>query len=462
MFEKEIYATRREKLMNLVGKGIILLTGNTESPMNYTDNTYPFRQDSSFLYFFGLDQPGLAGLLDTESGEEVLFGNDFSMDDIIWMGKQTSMQETATRAAVRNQLPFRKLAAMLGDAIRQGRRIHILPPYRAENKLLLGELMGISAGMLAEYASVDLIRAVVKLRSEKQVCEIEEMKKAWATGYQMHLAAMQMALPGISEQTVAGTIDSIPLKAGGMTAYPTILSQHGEILHNHSHGEMLQRGRLLLVDAGAESAMHYASDFTRTTPVGGRFSHKQQEIYSLVLAANNKAKELIKAGITYRFVHMAVAEVIVTGLKELGLMKGDPQEAVNQGAHALFMPHGLGHMIGLDVHDMEDLGQIHVGFDEEIRPSAQFGTASLRLGRKLRQGFTVTNEPGIYFIPALIDKWKQDKIHTGFIRYDKLECYRDFGGIRLEDDLLVTETGCELLGRRIPITPEEVEQAVGA
>ncbi|MGV8092631.1 MAG: aminopeptidase P family protein [Mangrovibacterium sp.] len=460
MFEKEIYTERRRMLAKQIQGGLILLLGNVDSPMNYTDNTFHFRQDSSFLYFFGLDFPGLAGVIDADSAEEMILGNDVDVDDIIWMGPQASIQEKALQVGVKKSFSFSELGNIMTKAIKQGRKIHFLPPYRAENKLLLHEILGIGIDRLPQYASLELIKAVIALRSVKEPCEIEEMRKAWDIGYQMQLTAMKMARPGIWEQTIAGTIDSIPLSMGGMPAYPTILSQNGEILHNHSHLNHLKEGKLLLVDAGAENNMHYASDFTRTSPVGGKFTLRQREIYEIVLAANNTARKLTKAGVTYLSVHMAIAELITTELKALGLMKGDTGEAVKNGAHALFMPHGLGHMIGLDVHDMEDLGQIYVGFDDEVHPVKQFGTASLRLGKKLQPGFTLTNEPGIYFIPALIDKWKHEKINTAFINFEKLDSYRDFGGIRLEDDLLVTSNGCELLGERIPITPEEVEEAM--
>ena len=460
MFQREIYSERRRKLAEGLHGGIILLLGNIDSPMNYYDNTFHFRQDSSFLYFFGLDFTGLAGIIDTDTAEEMIFGNDVDVEDIIWMGPQLSMPEKASQVGVKKSFPFSQLGDVMTKAIKQGRKIHFLPPYRAENKLLLHELLGVATDRLVQYASAELIKAVISLRSIKEPCEIKEMKKAWDIGCQMQLTAMKMARPGIWEQTIAGTIDSIPLTMGGMPAYPTILSQNGEILHNHSHLNYLKEGKLLLVDAGSENSMHYASDFTRTSPVGGKFTTRQREIYEIVLAANDKARELTKAGVTYLSVHMAIAELIAAKLKTLGLMKGDVAEAAQNGAHALFMPHGLGHMIGLDVHDMEDLGQIFVGFDEEVRPVSQFGTAALRLGRKLQPGFTLTNEPGIYFIPALIDKWKREKINTAFINFEKLESYRDFGGIRLEDDLLVTVNGCELLGERLPVTPREVEEAM--
>ncbi len=460
MFEKEIYTHRRNKLKNKVSSGIALFLGNMESPMNYPANTFHYRQDSSFLYFFGLDFPGLAGVIDFDNGEDYIFGNDVDLDDIIWMGPQVTIQENAIKAGVAKTAPIAKLNDFLSNAIKQGRKIHFLPPYRGENKIWLEQLLGISALRIGEYASVELIKAVVDLRSVKEPEEIEEIKKACATGYEMHVAAMKLAKPGVREQQIAGTIEGIAAAGGGMISFPIILSQNGETLHNHDHSQILKEGRLMLTDAGAESLLHYASDFTRTVPVGGKFTQKQHEIYEIILAANNKATELTKPGVTYKSVHLAASEVIAAGLKDLGIMKGDVKEAVANGAHALFFPHGLGHMMGLDVHDMEDLGQIYVGYDDEIRPSEQFGIAALRLGRRLQPGFVVTNEPGIYFIPALIDQWQRDKTNADFINFDKVNEYRQFGGIRLEDDILVTETGSEIIGKRVPVEAAEVEKIV--
>jgi Xaa-Pro aminopeptidase len=425
--------------------------------MNYADNCYHFRQDSSFLYFFGLDFQNLAAIIDTQSGEEILFGDDVDIEDIIWMGPQIALKEKADKVGISSTEPFHNLQKYVEKGILSGRKIHFLPPYRAENKLLLNSLLGISVPKLKAYSSTELIKAIVALRSVKEVQEVTEIKKACAVGYQMHVTAMKMAKSGVWEQSIAGTIEGIANSRGGMVSFPVILSQNGETLHNHDHSKILENGRLLLVDAGAEIGSHYASDFTRTVPVGGKFTAKQREIYEIVLAANNRGRALTKPGSTYLSVHLAAAEVIASGLKELGLMKGDVKEAVAKGAHALFMPHGLGHMLGLDVHDMEDLGQIYVGYDEDIQPVNQFGTAYLRMGRKLQPGFVVTNEPGIYFIPSLIEKWQKEKINTDFINFDRLEKYLDFGGIRLEDDILVTESGCEILGERIPVTPEEIE-----
>ena len=458
MFNSETYITRRLKLKQKISDGIILLLGNVDSPMNYADNTYPFRQDSSFLYFGGLDFQGLALIMDVESGEDIIFGDDVEIEDIIWMGPQIALKEKVQKVGINKIESFKNLQTVIEKAIASGRKIHFLPPYRSENKLLLNELLGISVSKLKTYASLELIKAIIDLRSVKEDQEINEIRKACVVGYQMHVTAMKMAKVGVWEQTIAGTIEGIANAGGGMVSFPVILSQNGETLHNHNHSKTLQTGRLLLVDAGAELDSHYASDYTRTIPVGGKFTQQQREIYNIVLAANNKGRQLTLPGSTYLSVHMAVSELIVTELKALGLMKGDVKEAVKNGAHALFMPHGLGHMLGLDVHDMEDLGQIFVGYDNETRPVDQFGTANLRMGRKLQPGFVITNEPGIYFIPALIDKWKAEKINTDFINFDRLDSYLGFGGIRLEDDILVIETGSEIIGDRIPITPEEVEE----
>ncbi|MDP4205943.1 MAG: aminopeptidase P family protein [Bacteroidota bacterium] len=462
MFEKEIYINRRNKLRNIMNTGVVLLPGNVDSPMNYLDNTFKFRQDSSFLYFFGLDFQGLAGIIDLDNGQDYIFGNDVEIEDIVWMGPQIPLSANAEKAGVKNTAPFAALSDYLNKAISQGRKIHFLPPYRGENKILLQQLLGITTDKLKDYASIELIKAVVELRSTKEACEIAEIEKACAIGYDMHVLAMKMAHPGVWEQEIAGKMESIALAGGGMISFPTILSQNGQTLHNHSHSLTLEEGRLMVVDAGAESALHYASDFTRTIPVGGRFTQKQREIYDIVLAANNKTAELSKPGVTYQSVHLAISELIAERFKELGLMKGDIKEAVHQGAHALFFPHGLGHMMGLDVHDMEDIGQVYVGYDDEVRPIDQFGTAYLRMGRRLQPDFVITNEPGIYFIPALIDKWQAEKMHTNFINYDKVNEYRSFGGMRVEDDLLITETGCRILGTRVPVTPEEIEETVNS
>jgi hypothetical protein len=459
MFETSVYKNRRARLKEKVKSGLVLILGNGEAPANYTDNTYKFRQDSSFLYFFGLNQPGFAGVIDIDSGDEYLFGNDVDMDDIIWMGPQPSVKDMAARVGVSKTAPFARLADCMKTAISLGRRIHFLPPYRFRNMLLLEELLGIQPALVKNYASLELIKAVVDLRSVKEPCEIEEITKACNIGYEMHTAAMRNCKPGVKEQYIAGLIEGIAASYGSMVSFPVILSQNGETLHNHDHSQILQEGRMMLTDAGAEEVSHYCSDFTRTVPVGGKFLTRQKEVYNIVLAANNKAIEIAKPGVTYQYVHLEVCKVLAQGLKDLGLMKGDVNEAVAAGAHALFMPHGLGHMMGLDVHDMEDLGQIYVGYDDETRPIDQFGTSSLRMGRRLQEGFVVTDEPGCYFIPALIDQWRAQGMHKEFLNYDKIETFKDFGGIRLEDDILIIPGGSRFLGdKRTPITVEEVEE----
>ena len=459
MFETSVYKIRRARLKEKVKSGLVLILGNGEAPANYTDNTYKFRQDSSFLYFFGLNQPGFAGVIDIDSGDEYIFGNDVDMDDIIWMGPQPSVKDMAARVGVSKTAPFARLADCMKTAISQGRRIHFLPPYRFRNMLLLEELLGIRPALVKNYASLELIKAVVDLRSVKEPCEIEEITKACNIGYEMHTAAMRNCKPGVKEQYIAGLIEGIAASYGSMVSFPVILSQNGETLHNHDHSQILQEGRMMLTDAGAEEVSHYCSDFTRTVPVGGKFLTRQKEVYNIVLAANNKAIEIAKPGVTYQYVHLEVCKVLAQGLKDLGLMKGDVNEAVAAGAHALFMPHGLGHMMGLDVHDMEDLGQIYVGYDDETRPIDQFGTSSLRMGRRLQEGFVITDEPGCYFIPALIDQWRAQGMHKEFLNYDKIETFKDFGGIRLEDDILIIPGGSRFLGdKRTPITVEEVEE----
>lgn len=463
MFESSIYQKRRQALREKMSSGIVLILGNNEAPANYPDNTYKFRQDSSFLYFFGHAHPGYAGIIDIDAGEEYFFGDDVTMDDIIWMGPQPSVKELAARVGVDKSFPFSQLRTIVGKAISQRRKIHFLPPYRYDNMLLLEELTGIRASMTRQHASVELIKAVVSLRSVKEACEIAEIDKACNIGYEMHTAAMRLCKPGVSEQYIAGILDGIASSYGNMVSFATILTQNGQTLHNHDHSHILEAGRLMLTDAGAESTTNYCSDHTRTVPVGGKFTSRQRDVYSVVLDCHDRALELARPGVTYQSVHLDVCKVLTQGLKDLGIMKGDVEEAVVAGAHALFMPHGLGHMMGIDVHDMEDLGQNYVGYDDEIRPSQQFGLASLRMGRRLEEGFVITDEPGCYFIPALIDKWKAEHLHTDFLNYDVIETFKDFGGIRLEDDILITPDGSRFTGeKRIPITLEEVEQFMNA
>ncbi|MFA4853142.1 MAG: aminopeptidase P family protein [Bacteroidales bacterium] len=457
MFSEKTYTERRNKLRKQLGNGLILIMGNNESPMNYPGNTYHFRQDSNFLYFFGLDFPGLAGVIDIDKNKDIIFGNDVDIDDIIWMGPQESMKDKVLKAGVSNTEPFGKLTEYIETAKKQNRKIHYLPPYRSDNKIFLSNLLNMPVDKLKENASVELIKGVVALRSIKEQAEINEIERYMEVGYLMHTTAMKMAKPGVYEREIAGAIEGIALACGGAVSFPVILSVHGETLHNHDHSNKMKEGDILIIDAGTESPLHYATDHTRVVPVSGKFTQKQKEIYEIVLNSQLAAIEAIKPGVTYQSIHLLASKVIADGLKAIGLMKGDTAEAVKQGAHAMFFPHGLGHMMGLDVHDMEDLGEDYVGYDDEVKRSDLFGTAYLRLGRRLQEGFVLTVEPGIYFIPALIDQWKAEKKFTEFINYERVEEYRNFGGIRIEDDVLVTANGYKVLGMPIPKTVDEIE-----
>jgi len=443
-------------------EGILLFPGNEESAMNYRDNTYHYRQDSSFLYFFGINKPGFYGWCDVDSGEDRIYGDDFGIDDIIWMGGQPSVKELSAEVAVDHTGPVKALKEALRTALQSGRRVHILPPYRGDHIVTLSALMDVDCTRVRDQVSEELIRAVVKLRAAKDKYEIGEIEKALEVAGQMHTTAMKMAFPGNYERDLAGTIEGIALASGGPVSFPVILSMDGQIMHNHSHHQELVQGRIVVCDAGAETPMCYASDITRSYPVGGKFNLQQKEIYEIVLEANVKTMEASRPGITYKEIHLMAARIIAGGLKALGLMKGDVDEAVEAGAHALFFPHGLGHMMGLDVHDMEGLGENYVGYDDRVKRSKQFGLAYLRMGRELEPGFVVTNEPGCYFIPELIDIWKGEKRLEQFINYDRLNAYRKFGGIRIEDDVLITAGGSRVLGTPIPKTVQEVEATMGS
>lgn len=461
MFSKETYVSRRAELKKLVKSGIIILFGNNDSPANYPNNAYsPFRQDSSFLYFFGQKRDGLVGIIDIDNDMETLIGDDISVEDIVWYGSVDSVHDMAQQVGVANTAPMKTLKTICNDALRQKRKIHFLPPYRFDIKLLVFDLLGIHPNQQKESASMNLIKAVVKMRSAKEPQEIEELERAAVIGYKMHTTAMRMCKPGAIEQNIAGYLKGIAHGYGAMESFATILSQHGEIMHGAPSMNPLEDGRLLLVDAGAETINNYCSDNTRTMPVNGKFTQRQLEIYSIVEECHDYALKAARPGVKYWDVHFGVCRLMTDRLKELGLMKGDTDEAVAAGAHAMFLCHGLGHMMGMDVHDMENFDQINVGFDEETRPNLeQFGTNCLRMGRRLEEGFVVTDEPGIYFIPALIDDWRSKGLHKDFINYDMLETYKDFGGIRIEDDLLITKDGCRFLGKdRIPYHPKDVEE----
>lgn len=425
--------------------------------MNYKANPYNFRQDSNFLYFFGLDQPGLAGVIDIDENKDIIFGDELTMEDIVWTGPMPTIAEQAVKVGVSKTQPFNRLKNFFKKALDQKRAVHFTPPYRHDSMIQLYEWLDIPIGKLQEKASVSLIKAIVAQRSHKSAEEVAEMEKAVNITGAMHVAVMKAAAAGKRESELAGIAQGIATGMGGDIAYGIILTVNGQTLHNHSHGNILQSGRLLLGDHGAETATHYAGDLTRTCPVDKKFTSRQKDIYNIVLGAELSAIASLEPGLTYMEVHLAAARQMAEGLKSLGLMKGDIAEAVEKGAHALFFPHGLGHMLGLDVHDMEGLGEDYVGYNEEVKRSKLFGTAYLRLGRALEPGFALTVEPGLYFIPELIDQWKAEGLHTDFINYDKLDDWRNFGGIRIEDNVLITESGHHVLGKPVPKTVEEVE-----
>ena len=460
MFSKETYVNRRAELKKLVKSGIIILFGNNESPANFPANGYyPFRQDSTFLYYFGPKRDGLVGVIDVDNDKELLIGNDIDIDDIVWYGSVDSVHDMAEHAGVKESAPMKQLQVICDNAMKEKRTIHFLPPYRHDTMIQIFDLLGIHPSKQREAASVELIKAVVKMRSTKEQQEIEEIERACAIGYKMHTTAMRVTKPGVTEKYVGGQVNGIANSYGAMVSFPTIFSQHGEIMHGNSSMAVLESGRLALCDCGGETMEHYCSDNTRTFPVNGKFTQRQLEIYSIVEDCHDLALKISKPGVKYFDVHMDVCRLMTDRLKELGLMMGDTEEAVRAGAHAMFLPHGLGHMMGMDVHDMEGLGQTYVGFDDETRPNLeQFGTNCLRMGRRLEEGFVVTDEPGIYFIPALIDEWRAKGLHKDFINYEKLETYKDFGGIRIEDDILITSDGCRFLGEEsIPYHPKDVE-----
>ena len=458
MFSKDTYIRRRQELKKLVGKGVIILFGNNESPANYPANSYaPMRQDSSFLYYFGQHRDGLVGVIDIDNDEEWLFGDDIDVEDIVWMGYTPSVADLAAEVGISKTAPMKDLAEMINSQWSLLNK-HFLPPYRFDTKIQIMDLLGIRPNEQKEKASLALIQAVVKMRSTKEAQEIEAIERACDVGYAMHTTAQLLIRPGVTERFIGGQVDGIARSLAQGVSFATIFSQHGEIMHGNPSDAKLEAGRLALCDAGCELD-DYCSDNTRTMPVNGKFSQRQLEIYSIVEACHDYVLEVAKPGVKYMDVHFAVCRLMTERLIELGLMKGDTDAAVAAGAHAMFLPHGLGHMMGMDVHDMEGLGQIYVGFDEETRPNLeQFGTNCLRMGRKLEEGFVLTDEPGIYFIPALIDDWKASGHCKEFINFDKLETYKDFGGIRIEDDILITKDGCRFLGtKRIPYHPQELE-----
>lgn len=459
LFSKSTYVERRNELKKLVGSGLIVLFGNNDSPANYPSNTYKFRQDSSFLYYFGLHRNGLVGVIDVDNDREYLVGDEIDIEDIVWYGSVTSVAEMAEMTSVARTAAMRELPAIVESAKAQGEEVHFLPPYRFDNQIQIMDLLGIHPSQQKAAASLKLIAAVVKMRTTKTEEEIAELERAAEIGYEMHTTAMRLCRPGITEQYIGGMVDGIANAYGCMVSFQTIATQHGEVMHGNPSPAKLEAGRLMLVDAGAETNENYCSDNTRTTPVSGVFTQKQKDIYNIVVECHDHVLEVAKPGVKWWDVHFAVCRIITERLQQLGLMKGDVGESLKAGAHAMFLPHGLGHSMGMDVHDMEGLGQVYVGFDNEVRPSTQFGTNALRFGRRLQKGFVVTDEPGIYFIPALIDDWKKNGTNAQFLNFDKIDEYRDFGGIRIEDDVLITDEGCRFIGsKRIPYHVEDVEE----
>ena len=458
MFPAATYIERRRRLKEDLKSGIVLFLGNEHSPINYPDNGYAFRQDSSFLYFWGIDLAGLAAIIDIDQDRETVFGRDMTIEDIIWSGPQTTLKEHCLAAGVENNSSLDQLEITLQAALQKGRSIHFLPQYRPENLIKVQQLLGMDIGVVNEHASPSFIKAVVSQRSIKSAEEIQQIEAALDVTFEMQTLAMKFSRPGLLEKEAVGAMAGLAYsRVSSVLAYPIIFTTRGHILHNPHHENVMQANDIVINDCGCESAMHYASDITRTFPVSGKFTDRQKEIYSIVLKAQVKAIESVCPGVEYREIHISTARNITMDLITLGLMKGDADEAVAAGAHAWFNPAGLGHMLGLDVHDMEDLGEDYVGYTDAIQRNPQFGINRLRLAKKLEPGFVITVEPGLYFIPELIDQWKAEKRFEEFIDYDKVEAYRDFGGIRIEDDVLVVDGGQRVLGKPIPKRIDEVE-----
>lgn len=468
MFSKEVYARRRQTLVAKMAdsaaegkRGIALFIGNTEAPAQYKDNCYKFRQDSTWLYFFGIDQPLYAAIIDLDNGNETIFANDVEIGDIIWMGPQPSVASVAASVGVEKSAPYTDLNAAVAKVLAEGRPVHFVKPSRYYNTMKIASLLGCGTDEVAGRFSLALTKAIISMRLVKEDCEIEAIDDACNLGYEMHTVARNSIVPGIIEQEIVGKMDGVTLSKGWGVSFPTILTQHGETLHNHLHDKIIELGKLMVIDAGAESNVHYASDFTRTYPTSGKFTAKQREIYQIVCDCNEFAFSMTRPGISYREVHLKTMHLMLEELRALDIVRGDVQDMVEAGIAGLFMPHGLGHNMGLDVHDMEDYGENYVGYDDDQSRSPQLGLGSLRMARKLVPGNVITDEPGIYFIPALIEKWKSEKTDQGFVNYSKLESYYDFGGIRLEDDVLVTADGARRLGKeRLPISPDDVEAAM--
>lgn len=454
MFTKNTYIKRRKQLRKTMQNGLLLFQGNDESPMNYADNTYHFRQDSTFSYYFGINKPGLHAVMDIDTGIDYIFGDDLTIDHIVWMGHQPTIKEMATEIGITKTGTMQELKNLLSININ---RAHYLPPYRADHKINLLEWLQIAPADTIKKASIKMIRAIGEQRIIKSEEEIIEIEKAVNTTVEMHQAAMRFARPGMTEAEVMAKVHERAHAAGGNISFPIIATINGQTLHNHYHDNTIQEGQMFLLDAGAETPTGYAGDMSSTFPVSKTFTSAQKEIYQITLDAHNAAIEACLPGTNYRDVHLNAARIITNGMKDLGFMKGNTDDAVEAGAHALFFPCGTGHLMGLDVHDMENYGEQWIGYAGEPK-STQFGLKSLRLARPLQNGYVITIEPGIYFIPQLIDLWKKKQKHADFINYSKVEEYRNFGGIRNEEDVLITETGNRILGKPLAKTIEDVEK----
>ena len=457
MFDRQVYVDRRRTLQTRLGSGLVLLLGNDNSSINFSDNHYPFRQDSTFLYYFGLNQPGLVGIIDVDNDVEALLGHDIEMSSIIWEGKQPSLGDLAAQAGVKASYPLAQVGTMIQRATTGHQKVHFLPPYRPEQENKLSTWLGVSPSSLPTDASVALTHAIVSQRSYKSPEEVAEIEKAIAVGIEMQFTVMRTAQAGMKEAELLGQLYQVALASKGNISFAPIVTVRGQILHNHHYDNTLTKGQMLLCDCGAETSMGYASDLTRTFPVDSTFDARQKEVYEIVFNAHQTAIKALKPGILFKDVHLLACETLVDGLKAIGLMKGDPREAVQAGAHALFFQCGLGHMMGLDVHDMENLGEQYVGYTPELPKSTEFGLRSLRLGRALEAGFVITIEPGIYLIPELIDEWQSTHTHAEFIRYDQVASFKDFGGIRLEDDFLITPDGYQALSSPLPVDAADIE-----
>lgn len=454
MFSPDTYKCRRAELKKRLGSGIVVLLGNSYVGMNYHDNEYDFRQDSTFLYYFGLSHDGLNAVIDVDNDRDIIFGDELTIDSIVWTGNLPTLHELAAKAGVSDVRPAAELKSYLDKARATATPIHHIPYYRAEHDLQLMQLLDIRPG--GAVPSLPLIKTVIDMRSHKTAEEIVEIEKACAVTAEMHKAAIRTARPGVTEYQMKAIVEEVATSHGMRCSFPTIATVHGEILHNHSYNNVLEEGKLFLLDAGAETAMGYAGDMSSTCPVGMRYSEQQKAIYDLQQAASRAAVEMLRPGVPFLDVHMQASRTIAAGLKDLGIMKGDIEEAVNAGAHAMFFPTGLGHMMGLDVHDMENFGEVWVGYDGKPK-STVFGFKSLRLARPLEEGYVFTIEPGIYFMPELTGLWKSEGRHKEFINFDEAEKWLGFGGVRNEEDYLVTSNGHRRLGPGIPMTTEAVE-----